>query len=99
MTTSTSRWAVILGDDEVARGEVTLKDLVSGEQTTLARFRLIETLRAAARPPAKETYLPNSDGVSLQRPTRRGRVPIITFRDDELAFVQRGFRPVHVVSV
>jgi histidyl-tRNA synthetase len=51
---SGARWALILGDDEVARGEVTLKDLESGEQTTFARFRLVETLHAAARPPAKE---------------------------------------------
>jgi histidyl-tRNA synthetase len=51
---SGARWALILGDDEVARGEVTMKDLESGEQTTLARFRLVETLRAAARPVAKE---------------------------------------------
>ena len=51
---SGARWALILGEDEVKRGEVTLKDLASGEQTTFPRARLVETLRAGAPPLAKE---------------------------------------------
>jgi histidyl-tRNA synthetase len=30
------RWAVIVGSEEAAKGEVALKDLVSGEQRKLA---------------------------------------------------------------
>jgi histidyl-tRNA synthetase len=37
------RWAVIVGSEEAARGEVALKDLVSGEQRKVA----IDALAAA----------------------------------------------------
>jgi histidyl-tRNA synthetase len=43
---SGARFAVILGDDELARGEAGLKDLRSGEQTSVAFDRLAEALRA-----------------------------------------------------
>ena len=42
---SGARWAVILGDDELAAGEVTLRDLVSGEQTSVARSELPAKLK------------------------------------------------------
>ncbi|MCX6639792.1 MAG: histidine--tRNA ligase [bacterium] len=38
------RFVIIAGPDEISRGEVTLKDLVAGEQKTLASANLIETL-------------------------------------------------------
>lgn len=41
---SGARWAVIVGDDELAKGEVTLKDLKSGEQEGVARDDLIRLL-------------------------------------------------------
>jgi histidyl-tRNA synthetase len=42
---SGARWAVIIGDDELAAGEVTLRDLVSGDQTSLARSELLAKLK------------------------------------------------------
>ena len=43
---SGARFAVILGDDELARGEVGVKDLRSGEQISIAFDRLPEVLSA-----------------------------------------------------
>ncbi len=40
-----ARFAVIVGDDEMARGEVALKDMARAEQTTVARSALVEALR------------------------------------------------------
>lgn len=37
-------WAVIVGDDELAKGEVTLKDLRSGDQEAVARDDLIRVV-------------------------------------------------------
>jgi histidyl-tRNA synthetase len=42
---SGARFAVIIGDDELARGEAGVKDLRSGEQTSVALDRLVEALR------------------------------------------------------
>ena len=39
-----ARFAIIMGDDELARGEVSLKDLVSGEQKAVAVSGLAEAL-------------------------------------------------------
>lgn len=41
---SGARWAAIVGDDELAKGEVTLKDLKSGEQEGVGRSNLIRVL-------------------------------------------------------
>ena len=41
-----ARAAVIMGDDELARGVATLRDLDSGEQTELPIDRVSEGLRA-----------------------------------------------------
>ena len=38
---SGARWAVIIGDDELAAGEVTLRDLSSGDQERVARTELL----------------------------------------------------------
>lgn len=38
---------VILGDDELARGEVAIKNLATGEQTAVARDQVVAFLRAA----------------------------------------------------
>ncbi len=40
-----ARFAVIIGDDELARGQAGLKDLGSGEQRDVALDRLVEALR------------------------------------------------------
>lgn len=45
-----ARFAVIVGDDEIARGAVALKDMTSGEQITVARGALAETLRRGSAP-------------------------------------------------
>ena len=42
---SGATWAVIIGDDELARGEVVLKHLVDQTQSWMAADRLVETLR------------------------------------------------------
>lgn len=42
---SGARWAVILGDDEMASGRVTLKDLETGEQETMPSDRLEDKVR------------------------------------------------------
>ncbi|ANI77832.1 histidine--tRNA ligase [Sphingobium sp. EP60837] len=39
-------WAIILGDDELARGEAALRDLRSGEQQAVPLTALVETLTA-----------------------------------------------------
>ncbi len=41
-----ARWALILGEDEVARGVVGLKDLDSGEQSTVGRDEAMARLRS-----------------------------------------------------
>jgi len=41
----------VLGDDELARGEVTIKDLRSGEQVSLARAQVAESIRARLTSP------------------------------------------------
>ncbi len=38
------RTVLLIGEDEMARGEVTLKDLGTGEQRTVASTTLIEAL-------------------------------------------------------
>jgi histidyl-tRNA synthetase len=43
-----ARWAALLGDEELAAGEVTVKDLRGGGQERLARAVGIERLRQAA---------------------------------------------------
>ena len=43
---SGARFAVILGDDELAKGEAAVKDLDSGEQSKVALERLAEAVRA-----------------------------------------------------
>jgi len=43
-----ARFAAILGDDELDRGEITLKHLASGEQETVALEALIERLKVQA---------------------------------------------------
>jgi histidyl-tRNA synthetase len=43
---SGARYAIILGDDELARGEATVKDLRSGEQKSVAMTELAEAVRA-----------------------------------------------------
>ena len=43
---SGARFAAILGDDEIARGEVALKDLTSGEQQAVPFDRLADALKA-----------------------------------------------------
>jgi histidyl-tRNA synthetase len=40
-----ARWAVTVGDSELAAGTVLMKDLISGEQTTVGRGELIGRLR------------------------------------------------------
>ncbi len=42
------RWVVLLGDDELAAGTVTLRDLARGEQTTLPRAELAARLEGGA---------------------------------------------------
>ena len=41
-----ARWALVLGPDEAARGVVTARDLVSGEQQEVARGQIAATLSA-----------------------------------------------------
>ena len=43
-----ARYALLLGPDELARGEVVLKDLRSGEQHSLDRAQLIEVVRGSS---------------------------------------------------
>ena len=43
---SGARWAVVLGQDELDRGVVTLKDLASGEQQTVDPAEVLDTVRA-----------------------------------------------------
>lgn len=42
---SGARFAIILGDDELARGEAGLKNLASGEQTSVALTQIIDTIK------------------------------------------------------
>ncbi|MGH2699904.1 MAG: histidine--tRNA ligase [Actinomycetota bacterium] len=42
---SGARWAAIIGDDELEAGEVTLKDLATGEQERVARNELVNRTR------------------------------------------------------
>ena len=43
-----ARWAVLLGEEEIASGEVTLRDLRQGDQRRLSRAAAVAWLRAAA---------------------------------------------------
>jgi histidyl-tRNA synthetase len=52
---SGARLLVILGDEEWTRGEVTLKDLSSGQQETVPRAKLAEALRARLSTTSTET--------------------------------------------
>ena len=76
---SGARRVLLLGDDELARGEVTVKDMESGGQTAVARAGVARRLlderepRAGRAPPA-----PAEENQSLQ--SRRGAGPAI--RDD-----------------
>ncbi|HET9835268.1 MAG TPA: histidine--tRNA ligase [Rhodanobacteraceae bacterium] len=45
------RYALVLGEDELARGVVALKDLASGEQSEVSRAELIRTLAERLRRP------------------------------------------------
>ncbi|MGC8882414.1 MAG: histidine--tRNA ligase [Bryobacteraceae bacterium] len=47
-----ARFAVLLGDDEIARGEVAVKDMAAGSQRAVSRAALIAELAAAKRSPA-----------------------------------------------
>jgi histidyl-tRNA synthetase len=42
---SGARWAAILGEDELEAGEITLKDLETGEQERISRGRLVEEIK------------------------------------------------------
>lgn len=44
------RYVLVEGPDEEARGEVTLKNLADGSQSTIARRRLVETIRQMLAP-------------------------------------------------
>jgi histidyl-tRNA synthetase len=55
---SGARLAVLLGEDEWARGEVVLRDLERGEQTTLARDGLERALRERLDAARAETRVP-----------------------------------------
>ena len=44
------RYAVIIGDDEVRQGTVTLRDMDSGEQETIPRSELVPRLGADTYP-------------------------------------------------
>jgi histidyl-tRNA synthetase len=41
-----ARYAIIIGDDELARGEAGVKDLASGEQRSVPLDRLAEAVRS-----------------------------------------------------
>jgi histidyl-tRNA synthetase len=41
-----ARLTLIIGGDELARGEVTLRDMTSGEQTAVARGTIVEAVRS-----------------------------------------------------
>jgi histidyl-tRNA synthetase len=43
---------IIVGDDELARGEVTLKDMATGEQTAVPRSQIVSLLASGLRPQA-----------------------------------------------
>jgi hypothetical protein len=53
---------VVAGDDEAARGEVTIKDMASGEQRSVPRALLAPTLTASG------VRRPASGGVSASGP-------------------------------
>jgi histidyl-tRNA synthetase len=55
---SGARRMVLLGEEEWKRGEVVVKDLVSGVQDTVARDRLVEALRTEAGGEVKEVRTP-----------------------------------------
>jgi histidyl-tRNA synthetase len=40
-----ARWAVMIGDDELARGEITVRDMATKEQTSVRRDVLVDFLR------------------------------------------------------
>ena len=43
-----ARYALILGDNEIVSKAYALKNMATGEQQTLSRHGLLDTLRAAA---------------------------------------------------
>jgi histidyl-tRNA synthetase len=43
---SGARYAIILGQDELGRGEASVKELATGEQRSVPLDRLVETVRA-----------------------------------------------------
>ena len=43
------RYVVILGEDEIGKNEISIKDLVRGEQTKIPRSSLVEYLQNADR--------------------------------------------------
>ena len=45
---SGARWAVIIGDDEIDAGEVTLKDLTSGDQKRIPRDGIADAVRGGS---------------------------------------------------
>ena len=40
-----ARYALLIGDDEMASGTVTVRDLATGEQQSVARADLVEALK------------------------------------------------------
>jgi histidyl-tRNA synthetase len=42
---SRARWAAIVGDDELQAGEVTLRDMGSGDQERIAGDQLLDRVR------------------------------------------------------
>ncbi len=50
-----ARVALIVGGDELARGEVTLRDMRSGEQRPVARAGIVEAVNNPGRPDVRPT--------------------------------------------
>ena len=45
---SAARWVLLVGDEELAAGEVTLRDLAAGAQERLSRDAAIEAIKERA---------------------------------------------------
>jgi histidyl-tRNA synthetase len=54
---SGARFAVLIGSDESAAGEVTLRDLTSGDQERIPRDGLVAALRSRIDTPSPEATL------------------------------------------
>ena len=66
---SGARYAIILGDDELARGEVAIKDLEQGSQATAALAGLTDAMWAQVmRNEFPDAVTTNADGVVVQEP-------------------------------